>query len=306
MSRRRLTWNNRVADPYTMNQERQQPAHDKYLIGGPSEFAEDPHSPMPNDRALGRNEIGMPNLSEWNLTHKDAEEWNSGAPYDNERRASMSREAARDVYARLEKKAFQCVKIATALLPGASDALIEEQALDFMSLPDDVVIATVVRLAAEEDGEEEEEEYDEKEAGEDEEEEEDDEVVEAMLREMLAEADEHDEEEEHEEDAKEASEDAEIEAMIREMMDSGEADEDEDMDIVLDPTMDAVASDKNDEVLRDLFSNSGRSNTRQASQKPARKGVSTVGGRVKEATNRDGDSDLSKLWQSDPDISDIF
>lgn len=422
MSRKRLSWIYKTADPFTMNQDHSQPGHDDYVIGDPSAFAEDVHRDLPDDEALGRNEIGQPNMSEWNLNHKDVDEWNSGDAYDNgdtfaggdkKRQSSMQRDAARDVYARLEKKAFQCVKIASAILPGAPEALVEEQAFDLMALPDEAVIATVLRLAAddedEEDGDDEkeasdvfaedsdddEDDDDSKDASEDEDDEDeakdasddededdegadkeasfgdlDDDRIEAMLREMIAEDDEDEDDEDEDEeddddDSKDASddedvdeddekesmhmddmdalggddmmeEDPEVDAMIRDMMDhqqepvmessqddidlnfDGPVANDNSFDVEMEPTMDVVGTniDENDDVLRSLFADtvpeearekSSAPQTRQASQKRQQsRGVQTLGGRVKEAANGEGDVDLSKLWASDPDVSDIF
>jgi hypothetical protein len=302
-----------------MNQERKQPAPDAYVIGGPSDFAEDVHRPSPNDRELGRNEIGLPNMSEWDMNHKDVDEWNSDGPYDNQKQAHMDKEAARDVFARIEKKAYQCVKIAQALLPTASNSTIEEQAYEFMSLPDSVVVATCLRLAdaeEQEDGEEKElEAYDDKE-GEDE-----DEKIEAMLREMIAEEDCDDEEKEEkeatttvvakeeeaeeEEDEKEAS-DEDVEALIDEILMEGDdmGNEASELDIDMgQDSVDRMAHDiqENDEVLKTLFDS-----PREARQASKNKGVASLGGRVKEAASQDEDYDLSKLWQSAPDVSDIF
>jgi len=396
MSRKRLSWNKK-ADPYKMNQEREQPAHDKYQAGDPSAWAEDVHQPLPDDPALGRNEIGQPNMSESNLTHKDVNEWNSDDAYDNaytfdggdrNRSASQQREASRDVYAHLERKAFQCVKIADALFPGAPESLIEAQAFDFMSLPDEVVISTIVRLAdadeeekeddAKEDAKEDEEEKGKKKASsfdedrieamlremlaeddevededDEDEEDDDDDEVEAMLREMLSEQDEDeddeddededdedDEDDDDEDEDKEAGtpmdmgthseEDPEIEAMIAEMMDADEHLEDHDdmdmdgyaptdMDIELEPTMDTVGASiaEDDSVLANLFSGTvpkeaqtkapQQESTQGQRQASGSKGVQSLGGRVKAASDggRD-DVDLSKLWQSDPDVSDVF
>lgn len=337
MSRNRLSWY-KTADPYSMNQDHSQPSHEQYQAGDPSAWAEDVHPTLPDDEALGRNDVGHSNKA------SSTDYWDDDT---SERTARSQKESARDVYAHLERKAFQCVKIADALLPGAPESLIEAQALDFMSLPDEAVVATAIRLAEEHAEEEEAKE-----------EEADDEDVEAMLREMLSEAKEEkkedededededasDEEEEKEEDAdadEEDEEDAEVEAMLRDMLsedkeDADEAEEEEEedeeieamlqdmmnhgepsassteMDIQLDPTMDTVSAgiDEDDTVLSNLFADTVPDEARNAApqkQASGRKGVQTLGGRVKEATDSGGDDvNLSKLWQSDPDVSDIF
>lgn len=394
MGRKRSTWNKK-ADPYTMNQDRDLPPVTKYLIGDPSAFGEDVHTNLPNDAELGRNEIGQPNMPASNLNHKDVEEWNSADPYDNaatfspedrDRRevpeinveASRHTTSARDVYAALEKKAYYCSKIATALLPGAPESLIEDQTYELMSLPDAYVKATLLRLAAEDEAEEKDEEK-EDEKGEDEEKEDekedkdedkesgkkkanwqylDDDSVEAMLREMMEEEDDAEteamlremlEEEDVEEMIEEEldqhvedlhsdamlmdsmdmeeealDEDPEIDAMLRDMMDHDSMDLSEagdhaatDFDIGMNPMMDVVASESiaGDATLQNLFNNTIPKEARQSTsvaEKPSKtasskRGVSTLGGRVKGASNTGSDlDDLSKLWASDPDISDNF
>ena len=127
MARERLSWDKekkaeqeKKADPYQMNQDHPNPPASKYDIGGPSEFAEDPDmkTPWKNE---GRVETGHP------------------APA----RAREAVKAARQ----LEDKALKCITIAQRILPGASDNIIEEQATDFMYLPDKSILATLQRQA---------------------------------------------------------------------------------------------------------------------------------------------------------------
>lgn len=253
MGRKRSTWN-RKADPYQMNQERDLPPVEKYLIGDPSAFAEDVHQELPDDAALGRNEIGLPNMPASNLNHKDVEEWNSGDAYDNASTFSpqdrdrketpdvpvdqmndrkVAKTSARDVFAALERKAYSCTKIAQALLPGAPLAMIENQSYELMALPDSYVLSTLLRIAGDEEEEMEEEEK--KDAAE-EEEKEDDKGEKKEASKKSAEDDEDedkdedksddDEEEEKEGGKKKSSQDFsddQIEAMLREMMDEDHA-----------------------------------------------------------------------------------
>lgn len=357
MSRRRqrLSWyeqeklaaRRKMADPYQMNQDHRQPPHDAYLTGDPSAWAEATHRDLPDDPALGRNEVGLPNMSDWNYDHKDVDAWGGERPYDNadtftaedlawnqnraerrreaaRRREAMQREASREVYASIEKKAFHCVRIAAELLPDADDQEIEDQAFDLMSLPDDVVVATALRIARHKLAEADDDDAEVEDVDVDEED--DDAEVEAMLRAMIAaeeeaEAEEDDDEEvdemiremvEHEEEDadKESSED-DLEDDLEEDLEAGDFDE-EDFDVELDPALDDVTSnfDQNDAVLRSLFANTVPASARQQRQRKASnkntKGVRSLGGRVKEAANGEGDVDLSKLWASDPDVSDIF
>ena len=156
--RERSTWNRqevmskaaalkKVADPYTMNQDHPQPSADKYVTGDPSTFAEDVHSPNSWDAEysgdeVNRNEIGMPEFrpDTWNHAEKTANE------------------------ATLVKKANLCIAVAKLLLDGkkaASEEVIEDQALELMSLSDAALLATAQRLAGDDEEEDEDEDEDE-------------------------------------------------------------------------------------------------------------------------------------------------
>jgi hypothetical protein len=223
MSRNRLSWKERrrqaarqkQADPYTMNQERTHVPTEEYMIGDPSAWAEDPVDDVSDLDGTERDEIGMPEKLDSTYDHKDVDQWNSSDQYDNadtfEAGDDLDRESSvREAQVRLakmqrhfEKKALQCVRIAKALFPAGNDDLIAEQALDFMPLPDDAVIATALRLA---EGDEEKKEEKAEEKGEDKEA---SLSSEEMLRTMLAEekGEEEDEEADDADEGKEASED---------------------------------------------------------------------------------------------------
>jgi hypothetical protein len=121
--RERLSWDKektaeimKQADPYTMNQTRTNPPASKYDVGGPSQFGEDQHTATPW-KTDGRTETGHP------------------AP---------AREAV--VQARkLEDKALKCITIAQRMLPGADETVVEDQATDFMFLPERSIQATLQR-----------------------------------------------------------------------------------------------------------------------------------------------------------------
>lgn len=225
MSRRkRLTWQQRNADPYTMNQDKMNPPVEDYMTGEPSSWAEEPVEDLSRFEQEGRNELSMPAMLDNTHDHKDVDEAMDGQPYDNagsfkptdtngvsdgptNPRQAAQRAAQMQRYA--EKKALQCVRIAGLLLPTASDDVITEQALDFMSMPDDALVATILRLAEAEElsriAEEDEEEHDEsdKDASL---------TPDQMLRQMQAEAksakkaeDEDEDEDEDEESDKESS-----------------------------------------------------------------------------------------------------
>jgi colicin import membrane protein len=123
MARERLSWEKdkkagqeKNADPYSMNQDHKNPPASKYDIGGPSQFAEDPDNKTPWKNE-GRVETGHP------------------APIKEAVKAAQ----------KLEDKALKCITIAQRILPGASDSIIEEQATDFMYLPDKCILATLQR-----------------------------------------------------------------------------------------------------------------------------------------------------------------
>lgn len=124
--RKRLSWDadraaeiEKKADPYTMNQTRQNPPVEKYQTGDPDTWAETPNMATPW-KGEGRTETGHP------------------APA---RGAVM---AAR----KMEDKALKCVTIARRMLPGAGDDMIQDQATELMYLPDQVVVATLQRQAS--------------------------------------------------------------------------------------------------------------------------------------------------------------
>ena len=121
--RERLSWDKektaeimKQADPYTMNQDRKNPPVEKYQTGDPSAWAEDQNKATPW-KTEGRTETGHP------------------AP---------AREAV--VQARkLEDKALKCITIAQRMLPGADESVVEDQATDFMFLPERSIQATLQR-----------------------------------------------------------------------------------------------------------------------------------------------------------------
>jgi hypothetical protein len=142
MPRERSTWNRtdiarqaglKVADPYLMNQNhvQQQPAADQYVIGDPSDFAEDVTRPNTweaeySGGQVRRDEIGMPQLRPETFNHPE----------------KTASEAV------LTKKAALCVAIARATLPKTASTLdIEEQSYDLMHLPDENVMSMYSRLA---------------------------------------------------------------------------------------------------------------------------------------------------------------
>jgi len=138
---KRVSSLSKTADPYTMNQDHKQPSHEKYLTGDPSTWAEDVHPSSGTWEAeykggeVKRNEIGMPEMRGDTFNHKE-------------------KTASQEV---LLKKANLCVKVARMMLRNAEEAVVEDQALAFMHIPDSDLIATHDRLAAVKVAEEQEE-----------------------------------------------------------------------------------------------------------------------------------------------------
>ena len=137
--RERTTWTrsaaqNKVADPYLMNQDHvsQQPKADDYVIGDPSTFAEDVHPSKDTWEAeyaggqVKRNEIGMAEMRADTFKHPE--------------------KTAVD-QALLLKKADLCIKTAGLMLRTANETAIEDQAVALMSLPNTDLISTYTRLA---------------------------------------------------------------------------------------------------------------------------------------------------------------
>jgi hypothetical protein len=121
--RKRLSWDEektaeimKQADPYTMNQNRQNPPVEKYQTGDPSAWAEDQNKATPWKQE-GRTETGHP------------------AP---------AREAVMQAK-KLEDKALKCITIAQRMLPGVDETILEDQATDLMYLPERCIMATLQR-----------------------------------------------------------------------------------------------------------------------------------------------------------------
>ena len=126
MGRQRISWDmekaasmSKQADPYTMNQDHKNNPIEKYKSYDTSTGKEDPdtRTPWKNE---GRTETGHP------------------APAKEAREAVVSANVMQD-------KALKCITIASRMLPGASDNLIEDQATDLMYLPEHSVLATLQR-----------------------------------------------------------------------------------------------------------------------------------------------------------------
>lgn len=152
--RHRTTWNkpgdrtsreaatSRRADPYTMNQDHPQPSPTEYESGDPDSWAETPTSnQLIYDGYEGgegghemRNEVNFVEFKPETFDHKDSKQWNGPGKYDNAKVSATLR------------KASAAERVARATLRTSNAALIEAQAIDLMSLPDKVLVATLQRL----------------------------------------------------------------------------------------------------------------------------------------------------------------
>jgi hypothetical protein len=243
--RERLSWDKektaeimKQADPYTMNQTRSNPPVEKYRTGDPSTWAEDQNKATPW-KTEGRTETGHP------------------AP---------AREAV--VQARkLEDKALKCITIAQRMLPGADESVVEDQATDFMFLPERSIQATLQRQTE-------------------------------LATKIAAECKEDDEkdEEKKEEVPVEAKKDEKDEEKKEEVpVEAKKEEKDEEKKEEVPVEAKKEASDK--DLLDVLFDS--------AEIVPQTKtGAKTLSGLVKQASN--GSDPLAGLWETPPDISSVF
>lgn len=148
MARQRSTWksnhqaaSSRTADVYTMNQDHPQPSPVDYENGDPDSWAETPTKNGNINKTYdgdseARNEIGLGEFSPDTWDHKGTGPWgDSSGKYDNQRPINAS-----------TRKAAAAERVAGALLRTANSELIEQQALDLMAMPDNILVATLKRL----------------------------------------------------------------------------------------------------------------------------------------------------------------
>ena len=263
--RKRLSWDEekvaeimKQADPYTMNQKRTNPPVEKYKTGDPSAWGEDQNMKHPWE-SEGRTETGHP------------------AP---------AREAV-VAAKKLEDKALKCITIAQRMLPGSDETIIEDQATDFMFMPERAIMATLQRqaelaakIAAESDEDDKKDKGDKEEVVEAKKEEKapaEEEVVEAKKEEKAP------AEEEVVEAKKEEKAPAEEEVVEAKKKEKAPAEEE---------ACEKEAAD----LLDVLFDN--------AEIVPEQKtGAKKLSGLVKQASSEDP---LSGLWETPPDISSVF
>jgi len=279
--RQRLSWDQekaaemaKKADPYIMNQDRKNPPVQKYDIGGPSAFAEDPDLRTPW-KTEGRTETGHP------------------AP---------AREAVKSAR-QLEDKALKCITIAQRILPGASNELIEGQATDFMFLPERAVLATLERqsklaevLAAQEEEDDEkeaakkpEEEEEEKEAAKKPEEEEEEKEAAKKPKEEEEEEEKAAKKPKEEEKGKSPEEEKEA-AKKPEEEEKGKSPEEE-KEKKPEEEEKGKSAEEDIDLLDSIFANEEKT------------GAKKLSGIVKQASNV---NNLEDLWSAPPDVGEAF
>jgi len=136
------------------------PNQDKYEKGDTSAWAEDPHKPMSEESPppampgnLTTDKLTHPATSEFQKDPESPEEAMDQGGGGGKKQASLKEMA--------EQRATLCVRIASALMPGADAGAVENKALELMDLDDAQLSATANTLkvlAGEEEEEEEEEE----------------------------------------------------------------------------------------------------------------------------------------------------
>ena len=280
----------RRADEYDMNVERQQPSLDKYQRGNPSDWAEDRY---PSDAWMGeevRNEMNLPVV----------------APIPGamqfpiaRRRSGLPVNANKDVHA-MRRKALRCVKLAKHLLgEDAKEKDVEDQAVVLMNLDDSAILSSLSRVR--------------------------------KASKKVAEDDKPEGQEPAPEGQEAAPEGQESDSIPMDMDsltddlldddfdDGAMGNEDQFMDDLLGDegdinieletqpmTEDELPIRKlHDQVLQNLFDPQTGEVTARKSSKPQKKGVQKLGGGLKKTANASS-SNLSALWKSDPDVSDVF
>ena len=128
------------------------PAMDKYENGDTSSWAEDPHSPMSPESPppampgnLTTDKLTHPGTSEFSKTPESPEKAMADGGGGGKKQASLKELA--------EQRATLCVRIASALMPGAEAVAVENKALELMDLDDGQLRATAntLKLIAGED-----------------------------------------------------------------------------------------------------------------------------------------------------------
>lgn len=136
------------------------PDHDKYEKGDTSAWAEDPHNPMDPESPppampgnLTTEELTHPATSDFQKKPETPQEAMEQGGGGGKKQASLKEMA--------EKRATLCVRIASAMMPGADAGAVENKALELMDYDDSKLHAAAEILTAGEEEEEEEEDMEE-------------------------------------------------------------------------------------------------------------------------------------------------
>jgi len=297
--------NNDVYEMNDTNHEKNDPKLDEYAKGDPEAWAEGVNKDNPAKDDSKRNEMNV-------------------APLIDKHAAAIA--DAR----RLEEKAVKAIIASQRMLPGATDEIIEKQAGILMHLPDEGLNATLsnqenfartiakaaseVATAAEEE-EDDDEKKEEKDAATEEKDEKD--ASEESLSEKLAAlegqisalkdqiksaGEDEDEKAEEDSDKDAADEDSEK-----------EDEEDSDKDAAEEKPEEKEAGKEEDDDETEACSKKEASNDSLLDQifsgvmpSPVKKGASKLSGMVKKEASAGSSNDLSSLWSSAPDVSEIF
>jgi hypothetical protein len=281
--------NNDVYEMNDTNHEKNDPKVDEYAKGDPEAWAEGVDKDNPAKDDSKRDEMNV-------------------APLIDKHAAAVA--DAR----RLEEKAVKAIIASQRMLPGATDEIIEKQAGILMHLPDEGLNATLfnqenfartIAKAASEvatAAEEEEEEEKEKEEVEEEKDASEESLIEKLssleeqistLKDQIKSAGEDEEEEkDSDKDASEEEEEEKEEEEKSEEKEAGKKSEDEEEEAC------SKKEASNDSLLDQIFSG--------VMPSPVKKGASKLSGMVKKEASEGSSSDLSSLWSSAPDVSEIF
>jgi hypothetical protein len=279
--RQRLSWTEKKADPYTMNQQHANNPVEKYKTYDTSAGGEDPDMRRPWEQE-GRTETGHPAPAAEPVAAPAPM-----APVAPEATPEAEPVTARDAVMaarKMEDKALKCITIAQRMLPGATDDLIELQATDLMYMPERCILATLSRqselaqkLAAEEVEEEKEEEKEEAPANE-----------EAPAKEKVK-----------PEEVKACDTPAAVAAPAAAPVEDVKPEEKKAEEVAVAPVKEeekeeaaAVKTASDSDLLDMLFSDEPKV------------GAKKLSGIVKQASSHEGD--LTNLWDSPPDVSKAF
>jgi len=290
----------RRSDIYDMNSDHTQPSYDAYAKGDPDAWAESKH---PSDLWLGeepRDEIGMPQArgDMGAVPPRPRPEFNRQDDMGDDMDPRASRRGSRKEKTNLRRKASRCIRIAKALLGAVSERIIEDQAVELMTLSDKGILSTLARikkLKAEAD--------EDTDVDVDDIELEDEDVDEDVSAEPSTELEDEGDILLDDTDLDVSSEPSIEQDMLDDLMG-----DDPDLDVELDapvmlPEEVELPKQEYDQVLQGLFDmETGEVKAKKKATK--KRPVKRLGGQIRVASQKK--ENLSGLWESKPDVSDVF